>query len=163
MHIRRPCFAIFLAVLADVHAATAQGPSSLGVASIARGTPSGPSVAAISAGAPIVVGSTKGGETQVTIEGWVDGTRLGGGKDSYPASVNGKRALRMRATPSKLGKVVAELHAGVGLSTIERKGSWTKVRRSMWIPTTALTNRRSRMILPRPREERRSPRPRRRR
>jgi hypothetical protein len=138
MHIRRPCLAIALWTLIGARPAASQAQTSLGVASIARGAPNGPSVAAVSAGAPIVVGASKGNETQITIEGWVDGTRLGGGKDSYPASVNGKRALRMRGTPSKLGKVVAELHAGVGLSTVERKGTWTKVKRTVWIPSSVL-------------------------
>lgn len=138
MHIRRPCLAIALWTLIGAAPARAHAQSSLSTASIARGSPNGPSVAAVSAGAPVVVGASKGGETQITIEGWVDGSRLGGGKDNFPASVNGKRALRMRATPSKVGKVVAELHAGVGLSTVERKGTWTRVKRTVWVPNGVL-------------------------
>ena len=136
MHIRRPCLAITLWALAVASTAAAQ--STLGTASIARGTPNGPSVGAVSAGAPIVVGATKGSETQITIEGWVDGARLGGGKDNFAASVNGKRALRVRATPSKKAATIAELHAGVGVGTGEQKGNWTHVKRSMWVPTAVL-------------------------
>lgn len=138
MHMRRPCFALCLWTVAVGSWPAAAQSSALGAASIARGSPNGPSVGAVSAGAPIVIGSSKNGETQITVEGWVDGSRLGGGKDSYPASVNGKRALRVRATPSKTGKTIAELHAGVGVSTVERKGNWTRVKRVMWVPSGVL-------------------------
>ncbi len=138
MHIRRPCLAILLWALSGT-AASAQAQGAVSAASIARGAPNGPSVAALSAGVPVSIGATKGGETQITVEGWVDGSRLGGAKDSYSASVNGKRALRMRATPNKNGRVLAELHAGVGVSTVDRKGNWTRVKRTMWVPSGVLS------------------------
>lgn len=110
----------------------------LSVAADARAKPGGPLVAQIQAGARVTTGAVNGSDTQVTFEGWVDASRLGAKRDSFPASVSGRLTLRVRAQPNTRGTVVAVLQPGAGLNTVSKQGSWTRVRRSAWIPTSAL-------------------------
>lgn len=105
---------------------------------LARTVPGGITVATISAGAKVTAGAKKGADTHIVMEGWVDASRVGGKRDSFPASVNGKRALRLRAAPNAKGLVLAELHAGAGIRVLETKGDWSRVRRGFWIPSAAL-------------------------
>lgn len=104
----------------------------------ARSRPGGPVVANVMAGARVTVGAASGGLTAVTFEGWVDAARLGGARDSFPASVSGQLTLRLRAQPSTQGEVVAVLQPGAGVHNLGRQGTWARVRRTAWIPTSAV-------------------------
>jgi len=123
-------------IIAAAGVLSAQVPLATGA--IARSVPGGITVATLSAGTKVTAGATKGSDTHIVLEGWVDASRLGGKRDSFPASVNGKIALRLRSAPSTKGAVLAELHAGAGLRVVETKGTWSKVRRGFWIPASAL-------------------------
>ena len=103
-----------------------------------RAKPGGPAVALLSPGTRLTTGATSGAETLVTFEGWVDGTRLGGRRDSFPASVSGRLTLRVRSQPSTKGTIIAVLQPGAGLHIVSRQGSWTRVRRAAWIRTAVL-------------------------
>ena len=105
-----------------------------------RGAPGGAPVAKLNARARVVVGAMKGTETLVTVEGWVDASRLGGKRDSFPASVAGKVGLRLRASPSLKGAILGELRPGAGLTTLGTQGTWAKVKRALWVPSSALGN-----------------------
>lgn len=110
----------------------------------ARQRPGGGQVlAAIEPGATVTRGVTSGGDTQVTIEGWVDASRLGASRDSFPATVSGRITLRVRAQPNLRGDIVATLRPGVGVHTVSKQGTWTRVRRALWIQTSALASSRS--------------------
>lgn len=124
------------AVAAPVAKAGAQ--TALTAAIDARSAPDGVAVISLMAGAKVAVVSTKGASALVTVEGWVDGSRLAGKIDTFPASVDAKAALRIRATPSATGAILAELHSRVGVSTLGKSGTWTHVKRSAWIPASAL-------------------------
>ena len=110
----------------------------LSLATDVRGRPGGSIVALLSPGVKLATGTTSGGETLVTFEGWVDASRLGGKRDSFPASVSGRLTLRLRAQASSKGAIVAVLQPGTGLHTVAREGSWARVRRSAWIATAAI-------------------------
>ena len=104
----------------------------------AHATPGGTVIGTVSAGAKVTSREVKGGEARIVIEGWVDASRVGGKRDSFPASVGGKIPLHVRATPSLKGTILAELRPGVGLTTIGKQGTWTHMRRSLWIASKAL-------------------------
>lgn len=120
----------------------------LATGALARAVPGGVTVATLSAGTKVTAGAAKGSETHVVFEGWVDASRLGGRRDSFPASVNGKRALRVRAAPTPKGAVLAELHAGAGVRVVETKGTWSKVRRGVWIPSNTLGGSKASAVAP---------------
>lgn len=92
-------------------------------------------------GTKVVVVSTKGADALVTVEGWVDASRLSGKVDSFPASVDAKSPLRVRATASATGAVLAELRPRVGVRTLGKSGTWMRIRRSAWIAASALPAR----------------------
>ena len=100
--------------------------------------PGGPVVAALMPGARIVTGSTSGASTQATFEGWVDASRLGARRDSFPASVSGRLTLRVRSGASPNAAVVAVLQPGAGVHTLGSQGTWMRVRRTAWIASSAL-------------------------
>jgi len=103
-----------------------------------RDAPAGAAIATLGAGTRVVVGAAKGAESLVTVEGWVDASRVGGKRDSFPASVAGKTVLRLRESPSATGAMLGELRPGTGLTTLGRQGTWVRVKRSLWVPTSAL-------------------------
>ena len=104
----------------------------------ARAAPGGTIIGTVRAGAKVTSREVKGSEARIVIEGWVDASRLGGKRDSFPASVGGKIPLHVRATPSLKGTILADLRPGVGLTTIGKQGTWTHVRRSLWIASKTL-------------------------
>jgi len=109
------------------------------VAADARAAPGGAVVASLRAGTKVAAGATRGADVLVTFEGWVDASRLGGKRDSFPASVAGGLLLRLRASPSPGGTILAELRPGAGVFTLGKQGQWMRVRRSAWVPLGALT------------------------
>jgi SH3-like domain-containing protein len=113
----------------------------LGVAGDVRARPGGPVVASLMPGTRVIAGTVSGMETQVTFEGWVDASRLGAKRDSFPASVSGRLTLRVRATASPRGAVIAVLQPGTGLHTVSRQGTWTRVRRTAWMATSTLNQK----------------------
>ena len=104
----------------------------------ARSAPGGTVIGTVSAGAKVTSRDVKGGESRIVIEGWVDASRVGGKRDSFPASVGGKIPLHVRAMPSLKGTILAELRPGVGLTTIGKQGTWTHIRRGLWITSSVL-------------------------
>lgn len=112
--------------------------TSLAVAADARARPGGAIVASLNPGARVTPGAAQGSETAVTIEGWVDASRLGARRDSFPASVSGRLTLRVRAQPTQNGTIIAVLQPGSGVHTLGRQGTWMRVRRTLWIPSASL-------------------------
>ena len=97
---RRPFPLVFALLGAAPAALAAQTP--LPVAADVRGRPGGPVVALLSPGVRVTSGAVSGTETAVTFEGWVDASRLGAKRDSFPASVGGRLTLRVREKPSAM-------------------------------------------------------------
>lgn len=133
---RLVCSTLALVSLAAVPPLAAQ--ALLTAATDARNAPGGAVVASLRAGAKVTVGARKGADVLVTVEGWVDASLLGAKRDTFPASIGGKSPVRVRATPSLQGAILAELKPGTGVKTLAKQGTWTRVRRSAWIPSSAL-------------------------
>jgi hypothetical protein len=104
----------------------------------ARSTPGGAVVGSLRAGAKVTVGERKGADVLVSVEGWVDASLLGAKRDTFPASISGKSPVRVRTTPSLQGAILAELNPGTGVKTLAKQGTWTRVRRGVWLPSSAL-------------------------
>lgn len=119
-------------------AATARAQSVLSAAADGRSAVGGAAVLSIRPGTKVVVVSAKGADALVTVEGWVDASRLAAKLDTFTASVDAKAPLRVRATASADGAVLAELRPRTGVHTLGKSGTWMRIRRSAWIPSSAL-------------------------
>ncbi len=104
-----------------------------------RATPDGSVVATLRAGTIWTTGSVRGGFTAVTIEAWVDGSRLAGRRESFPESIGGNGTLRLRADPSLNGRILGVFEAGAGVRMLERRGNWARVQREAWVLSSALS------------------------
>ncbi len=101
-------------------------------------SPDGKVIATVQAGTRWRTGAARGGFTRATLEGWIAAARLGGARDSFPASVGGSGTLRLRAEPSLNARILGVFEARAGIRVIERKGAWARVRRDGWILTSMI-------------------------
>jgi hypothetical protein len=132
--IRRICSSLAFALVAG----TAAAQTALPGAAEGRVAPGGAVIIALRPGAMVSSGSSKGTDVLVTIEGWVATARLSGKLDTFPASVDANGTLRVRASPEASGAIVAELRPRTGVHTLGKSGTWTRIRRSVWVPAGAL-------------------------
>lgn len=112
--------------------------SVIAAAAEGRAAPGGAVVISLRPGAKVAVGTVRDKFSLVTIEGWVDASRLAGKLDSFPASVDAKAPLRVRASASATAPILAELRPRSGVTPLSKSGTWTRVKRSAWIPSSAL-------------------------
>jgi hypothetical protein len=103
-----------------------------------RSTAGGSVIAALKQGTTVTVGAARDGEVFVTFTGWVDGSKLGGAKDSFPAQLLGPIAMRLRSAPSMKGAILGEVRPGAGLHTMSRQSTWVNVSRGGWVNSTSL-------------------------
>ncbi len=103
-----------------------------------RASPGGAVVAQLRSGTTWTTGSTRQGFTSVVITAWVDNSRFGEARDSFPITISGTQNLRIRETPSLQGRILGSFRAGAGLRVLERRESWARVRREVWVPSSAI-------------------------
>ncbi len=103
-----------------------------------RAAPDGNVIATVQAGTTWRTTGVRAGFTRATLEGWIDASRLGSNRDSFPASIGGSGTLRLRAEPSLNGRILGVFEAGAGIRVIERANGWARIRRDGWIATSAL-------------------------
>jgi hypothetical protein len=104
----------------------------------ARQRPGGQVLASVPTGARVTPAGTSGDATFVVLEGWVEADRLGAARDSFEVTVSGRITLRMRTQASPSADIVAVLQPGTGLHTVSRQGTWARVRRALWVPSSAV-------------------------
>ena len=95
-------------------------------------------VAVLKQGTTVTVGAARGTDVYVTFAGWIDGSKLGGAKDSFPVQLTGTIAMRLRSAPSMKGVILGEVRPGTGLFTGTKEASWFNVRRGGWVDAKAL-------------------------
>ena len=100
--------------------------------------PGGRPVATINAGIAVRTGAVRGEFTEVTIEGFVSASLLGGARESFPVSVRGDGA-RLRAAANVSAPIRAEMRSGMGLIRVATRGDWVQVRRTGWASSAALS------------------------
>lgn len=103
-----------------------------------RSAPSGTVVAQLRAGTTWSTGTSRGGFTAVTIEAWVDASRFAAGRDSFPVTIGGSANLRIREQPSLNGRILGSFRAGAGMTILQRRDTWARVKREVWVPTSAI-------------------------
>ncbi len=131
--------AALAAIGAAVPAWTVAGAQSvLTAAAEGRNAPGGTAVVSVRGGTKVAVVTTRETSALVTIEGWVDASRLAAKIDTFPASVDGKAQLRVRASASGTSTILAELRPRTGVHTLGKSGTWVRIRRSAWIPVSVL-------------------------
>ncbi|HJU89581.1 MAG TPA: SH3 domain-containing protein [Gemmatimonadaceae bacterium] len=102
--------------------------------------PDGRTLATVRAGVRVATTSTsRRGATQVTVDGWIHRSALGGRRDTFPISVRRDNAV-LRVDDDASSRVVARLRNGMGLREVTRRGQWVRVRRTGWIRTRALSS-----------------------
>jgi hypothetical protein len=100
--------------------------------------PSGRELATIRPGASVRTATVRQGHTQVTLDGFVDASLLGSGRDSFPNVIKAPSGARLRSAGRSDAAIMAELRDGMGLTVISRSGTWVRVRRTGWVASTAL-------------------------
>ncbi len=118
--------------------ATAGAQSTLSAAADGRNAPNGAAIISIRQGTKVSVGASKEGNVLVTVDGWVEASRLAGKLDTFPASVDAKAPLRIRASASANAAILAELRPRTGVHTLGKSGTWTRVKRSAWVSSLVL-------------------------
>jgi hypothetical protein len=103
-----------------------------------RSTPGGSVVALLKEGTTVSTGTARNGYVYVTFTGWMDGSNLGPARDSFPAHLTGKIAMRLRSAPSMRGVILGEVRPLAGIFTSGKQGSWVNVRRSGWVDAKTL-------------------------
>lgn len=103
-----------------------------------RAAPGGSVVAQLAAGTTWPTGRSREGYTSVVITAWVDASRFGAARDSFPVTIGGSQNLRIREEPSLQGRILGSFRAGAGLRIIERRDTWARVRREVWVPSSAI-------------------------
>jgi hypothetical protein len=108
-----------------------------------RAAPGGNVVATLNRNTTWATGTSRGGWTLLTIQGWMESSRFAGPRDSFPEHIGGTNTLRVREEPSLNGRILGEFEAGAGLHVIERRGNWARIRRDVWIASSVVTQRAS--------------------
>ncbi len=103
-----------------------------------RAAPGGSVIAVLKEGATVTVGASRNGAVYVTFTGWMDASRLGGARDSFPAHLTGKIAMRLRSAPSMKGAILGEVRPLAGIFTVAKQASWVNVRRGGWVDPKVL-------------------------
>lgn len=103
-----------------------------------RAAPGGAVVAQLRTGTTWTTGATRNGFTSVTLTAWVDASRFGAARDSFPVTIRGTVNLRIRETPSLQGRILGSFRGGAGLRVLEERDGWARVRREVWVPTSAI-------------------------
>ena len=124
--------------LASVPAAPVAGQeASLGIEENFRGEPNGTILGRLYSGTRVVVGSTEGNWSQVTLEGFVWLASLQArdpGDLGLAVAVPGGENLREEPA----GRIGGRLEEGTLLEELERVPGWVRVRRTGWIWTPSL-------------------------
>ncbi|HLU25660.1 MAG TPA: hypothetical protein VKZ58_08130 [Longimicrobiales bacterium] len=133
---RNGIIVLFLALLCAGPASGQTARVSAAVANF-RSAPNGSLLAAISRGTELRLGAADGEWREATLEGWIWSASVrprSGGQLDLAVSAQGGENLR--AEPN--GPVIAKLQPGMLLQQVERRGTWTRVRRTGWVWGSAL-------------------------
>lgn len=104
-----------------------------------RASPTGNVVATLRSGTTWTVGTARGGWTPLTIQGWVESSRLAGPREEFPQSIAQEtNGWRIREQPSLNGRILGEFRGGAGLRVLERRENWVRIRREVWVQTSRL-------------------------
>lgn len=115
----------------------AQTRTTIRAAAPVHAAPDGARVGTLQPGAGITLGATRGAWREVELGGWIWSASTGpASRPGFDLAVTASEGEILRTAPD--GDPVARLLIGTQLSRLEKKGGWTRVRRTAWVPTSAL-------------------------
>lgn len=95
------------------------------------------SLGTVRPGVPMIVGTTQGDWTQLTIDGWIIDRSLGPtDREGFNVGVTPAAGENMRDSPG--GKPIGFAVQGALFEKVESRGGWTHVRRTAWVQRAAL-------------------------
>ena len=101
--------------------------------------PNGRELATVRSGATVrAAGAARQGHTPVTLDGYIDASLLGPGRDSFPNVVKAPSGARLRSAGRPDAPILADLRDGMGVTIVSRSGQWARVRRTGWVGTASL-------------------------
>lgn len=100
--------------------------------------PDGRSIGSVQGGVSLRQGQRRAGATTLTLEGWVESAKIAGRRDSFPQSIAPGGTVRVRAGAAGNARVIGALVGGAGVRVLERRGAWSRIRRTGWVPVSAL-------------------------
>lgn len=133
------CVALLLACVSIVPAALlpAQAAPRLRADTPLHADAGGLELGTLRPGTAVTPGRTSGTWREVTIEGWIWTSSLGpSSRQGFDVAVTNASGENVRATPN--GTVRLRAIRGAHFSRVKREGAWTQVRRTGWIPASAL-------------------------
>lgn len=93
----------------------------------------------ISRGAAVTFGATRDGWRETTLVGWMAASSLrNDSRDGFDVAVSIAVGAPVRTTPSDNAPVRATAVAGALFHRVETRGGWVHVRRTAWIPVSAV-------------------------
>lgn len=102
-----------------------------------RKEPSGSVLGRLPLGSSVSVGRMNGPWVEATVDGWIYAASVGPSRQGdFDLVVTAKDGENLRAEPN--GPIVGRLWNGALLEQRERRERWVRVRRSGWIPKSAL-------------------------
>lgn len=111
--------------------------------------PDGTRLGAVLSGTTVRPGRTRGEWRQVTFEGWVFTASTGAStRREFDLMITASNGENVRAEPD--GALVARAVRGTGFTRVSRRGGWTQVRRTAWVPVSALRAERPAQVAARP-------------
>ena len=101
--------------------------------------PNGRELATVRSGATVrAAGAARQGHAPVTLDGYLDASLLGPGRDSFPNVVKAPSGARLRSAGRSDAPILADLRDGMGVTIVSRSGTWVRVRRTGWVVRNAL-------------------------
>ncbi|HRP07949.1 MAG TPA: SH3 domain-containing protein, partial [Gemmatimonadales bacterium] len=104
-----------------------------------RKEPGGTLLGRIERGAAVTFGATRDGWRETTLTGWMAASSLrNDSRDGFDVAVSIAAGAPLRTTPSDNAPVRATAVAGALFDRVESRGGWVQVRRTAWIPASAV-------------------------
>src|SRR5690606_16226985 len=101
--------------------------------------PGGTMLGRVLRGAAVTFGATRDGWRETTLVGWIASSSLrNDSRDGFDVAVSLAAGAQVHTTPSDNAPVRATAVAGALFDRVEVRGGWVQVKRTAWIPASAV-------------------------
>lgn len=99
--------------------------------------PQGTELGTLQRGTTVTLGRASSGWREATFEAWIFSTSTGpANRPGFNLAVSASGGENLRSSPN--GTVIGRAVQGTQLSLLERRGGWIRVRRTAWLPPSAV-------------------------
>lgn len=99
--------------------------------------PRGTQLGTLQSGTTVTLGRATDGWREATFEGWIFSASTGpANRPGFNLAVAAPEGENLRSSPN--GAVIGRAVQGTQLNLLERRGGWVRVRRSAWLPPSAV-------------------------